>query len=58
MTQGFYKLVNDELSFGPNGVTGPNVDLVKELKDAYEYPVDGWYWFDSEQAAKEFWNLS
>jgi hypothetical protein len=27
-------------------VYGPNLELIRENKDDYTYPVDGWEWFD------------
>ena len=56
-TSGFYKLDGDQLLYGPNFVINANYELKRENKDQYTYPVDGWYWFDSEQLAREFWNL-
>jgi hypothetical protein len=56
-TSGFYK--NDEggLLFGPNGVTGPTYDLQRASRDEPVYPVDNWYWFDSEEEAQAFFGL-
>ena len=34
-----------------------NYLLTKENKDSYTYPVDGWYWFESEQEARVFFDL-
>ena len=51
MTSGFYKKDNEELFYAPNIVEGNRFVLVAQDKDQYEYPVDGWYWFDSEEEA-------
>jgi len=51
-TSGFYKLEDGTLLFGPNGVTGPSFDLQAEVYNQYIYPVEGWYWFDSEEEAR------
>lgn len=58
-TSGFYKLDGEELLYGPNFVFGPYsaYELRKETKDTHTYPVDGWYWFDSEEDAKVFFKL-
>jgi hypothetical protein len=56
-TSGFYKLDGDQLLFGPNGVMGPTYDLERSSKDTHTYPVEGWYWFDSEAEAREFFDL-
>lgn len=55
-TSGFYKL-DGELLFGPNFVLNAKYELRRETKEDHTYPVDGWYWFDSEQQAREFFNL-
>jgi hypothetical protein len=55
-TSGFYKL-DGELLFGPNFVLNSNYELHREYKDTYTYPVDGWYWFNSEDSAKQFFNI-
>lgn len=55
---GFYKLDDDQLLFGPNFVINMNYELLKENKDEYNYPVDGWYWFNSEEEAKLFFNIT
>ena len=58
-TSGFYKLDGEELLYGPNFVLGTYsaYELRKETKDTHTYPVDGWYWFDSEENAKVFFKL-
>jgi hypothetical protein len=56
-TSGFYKNESGLLLFGPNGVTSCDYDLQRETRDQYTYPVDGWYWFDSEEQAREFFGL-
>lgn len=56
ITSGFYKL-DSELLYGPNGVLSANYELRKETHDDYTYPVDGWYWFNSEADARLFFGL-
>ena len=58
-TSGFYKNENSGLLYAPNFVYGPyqTFSLLKENKDHYTYPVEGWYWFDSEVEAKAFFDL-
>jgi hypothetical protein len=48
---GFYKKEETEILFASNIVNGPNYMLVASDKDAYEYPVDGWIYADSLDAA-------
>jgi hypothetical protein len=56
MTSGFYKKDNEELLYAPNIVEGNGFVLVAQDKDQYDYPVDGWYWFESEEEAMEVLN--
>jgi hypothetical protein len=55
-TSGFYKL-DGGLLFAPNWVLNANYELRRELHETYDLPIDGWYWFDSEAEAREFFNL-
>jgi hypothetical protein len=55
-TSGFYKL-DGELLYGPNFVLNANYELRKESHNEYNYPVDGWYWFDSENDARIFFKF-
>jgi len=50
---GFYKRDPDsgELLFAPNAVYGPGFTLLAEQHAEYTYPVDGWVWFESREAA-------
>ena len=42
----------------PNYVYAPDYNLQKEDKDTYEYPTaGGWYWFDTVEEAKIFFNI-
>jgi hypothetical protein len=54
---GFYKLDNEDLLHGPNYVLSGGYNLYAENKDDYTYPVGGWYWFDTEGAARVFFGL-
>ena len=56
-TQGFYKNDGGTLLYGPNFVLNANYELRKETKDDHTYPVDGWYWFDSEGAARDHFGI-
>jgi len=57
MENGFYALIDDQLDFGQVVSFVDNTILVLELKDTYTYPVQGWYYFDTELEAKIFFNL-
>ncbi len=52
---GFYKL-DGELLYS-QCVIGPDYCLFLNDKDSYSYPVEGWYYFDTEEEAKAFFNL-
>jgi len=53
-TSGFYKIDTEslEILYAPNAVYGPGFTLLKEKYNEYNYPIDGWTWFDSEDEAK------
>jgi hypothetical protein len=57
MTEGFYKKDNEELLYAPNIVEGNGFVLVKQDKDQYDYPVDGWTWFESKEEANNLIKL-
>jgi hypothetical protein len=52
-----YKLDEGSLLCGPTTVMGADIELLRQDKDTYDYPVAGWYWFDSEEEAREFLGL-
>ena len=56
-TQGFYKKEKDNLLYAQNSVLNSEYQLFKELKDEYNYPIDGWYWFDSEDDVYVFFSI-
>lgn len=56
MTEGFYKLDGESLLYGEL-ICGPTYTLISSEHQAYAYPVDGWYWFDSEADARAFFDL-
>ena len=53
----FYKLEDGILPGGSETVIGPLFELYTPDKDTYSYPVDGWYWFADENAARSFFGL-
>ena len=55
-TSGFYKL-DGSLLYGPNYALNANYELRRETRDDHSYPVDGWYWFDTEEEARLFFDL-
>lgn len=55
MSAGFYKFDEqfEQLYYGPNYVLNMDFELRAESHEDHEYPVGGWYWFDSEEEARE-----
>jgi hypothetical protein len=51
---GFYKVSEGNLLHAPNRLESSS--YVMEVADhaSYTYPVDGWYYFESEELAREF----
>ena len=45
---GFYKETEEGWYYAPNAVYNGDYSLLKEQKDTYNYPVDGWKWYDDE----------
>jgi len=56
-TSGFYTNNDNILVFAPNAVRAPTFDLFRVDKDTYTYPINNWYWFDSKEEARVFFNL-
>jgi hypothetical protein len=56
-TAGFYKYEEPSLHHGPNYVLDSNFKLYKETRNDHTYPIDGWYWFDSIEEAREFYDI-
>lgn len=54
---GFYKVDQGELLYAPNFVVSPNYELYKEDRANYNYPIDGWTWFDSQAEASEYFKI-
>jgi len=58
-TSGFYKYESEQLAFGPNFVY--NFDYTLRREEIADYGageiIDGWYWFDSIENARIFFNI-
>lgn len=50
-TSGFYKKDNTSLLYAPNWVQSKDYTLIQSDKDKYNYPIDGWSWFDDAATA-------
>ena len=55
-TSGFYKF-DTSLLYGPTLVVSADFELYRDQKDTYNYPINGWYWFDSDSDARSFFGL-
>lgn len=53
----FYFNDNGNLLEAPNYVAFATFELHASQKDTYTYPIEGWYWFDTELKAKEFFEI-
>ena len=56
-TSGFYKNDDGNLLFAPNFVYAPTFALERELSKIYTYPVEGWYWFNTEYEANAHFGI-
>lgn len=60
-TSGFYKNEDGQLLYGPTTVQLPischHHGLNRAQHDSYTYPVEGWYWFDTENEARAFFDM-
>lgn len=56
-TSGFYKNDDGMILYGPNYVEGGSYNIYRQNKDEYNYPISGWYWFDSKEEAYSFWGI-
>lgn len=53
--QGFYKINdNGRLICASKKVQNKNFELTLENKDQHQYPVDGWYYFETREEAEAF----
>jgi hypothetical protein len=52
----FYKL-DTGILLESNHLLNKDYELIAANHADYELPIDGWYWFDSESEAREFFGL-
>lgn len=55
-TSGFYNKLH--MLRAGKFVFGPGFELQRDQKETYNYPVDGWYWFDSAEEAATFFDVN
>jgi hypothetical protein len=55
----FYKYEAPDLHQAPNFVYLPSrIVLTKETHTNFDYPVEGWYWFDEREQALDFFGIT
>ena len=58
ITDGFYKYEEDRNYVQhANNVYNAMYTLLRPEKDTYTLPIEGWYWFDTPQAACELFGV-
>jgi hypothetical protein len=53
----FYSYTDDHLSVGPFVQFPDGSFLHMDFLDTYEFPVNGFYYFETEQEAKDFFGI-
>jgi len=54
----FYKLFETEMMSGPHVMYPDGLILHKDITDLTTLPIDGWYYFETEEEAKTFFNIT
>jgi hypothetical protein len=54
----FFKYEDGELFKAMYEINAPDYNMIIELKDTYDYPHHGWYYFDTERDAYTFFNIT
>jgi hypothetical protein len=54
----FYKLIDTTLHYGPHVQYPHGVILHPDITDMSTLPYDGWYYFETEEEAKIFFNIN
>jgi hypothetical protein len=57
MENGFYKLMDEYTICSGTKLVNNNYSIDLSNKDSFEFPVDGWYYFDSPENAIEFFDI-
>jgi hypothetical protein len=53
----FYKLIDEHLHYGPYVMFPDGTILHKDITDLSTLPYDDWYYFETEEEAKTFFNI-
>lgn len=58
-TSGFYNYFDDTLQYCDNAVYFPDGTVIVEtLHDTYDYPYQGWYYFNNRIEAETFFGVT
>lgn len=58
-TSGFYAYFDETLQYSDNAVYFPDGSVIVESEHSnYNYPIAGWYYFDSRLQAEEFFGIA
>lgn len=53
----FYKEDNKKI-LKANNIVGPGFQLFEINKNEFSYPHEGWYWFETDEEAEDFFGIS
>lgn len=54
----FYKLIDEQLHYGPTVQFPTGEYLSVDTMDQYTLPLYDWYYFETEEEAKAFYNIN
>jgi hypothetical protein len=55
---GFYRFDNELLSYAATSVYAPNYTLLAENHVTIAFPVNGWFWFNSQSEAESYFGIN
>jgi hypothetical protein len=55
---GFYRFNGEQLSYAASSVYAPNYTLLAEDHEGIEFPIDGWFWFNSLSEAEAYFGIN
>jgi hypothetical protein len=55
---GFYKFDNELLSYAATSVYAPNYTLLAENHVTIAFPINGWFWFNSQSEAESYFGIN
>jgi hypothetical protein len=58
MNPGFYKFDGELLSYAATSVYAPNYTLLAENHVTIAFPINGWFWFNSQSEAESYFGIN